>query len=154
MHNPTFTLTSNLLLSGRQWRKLCEAVLAAHGISQARAAVLVWAHRLGDGVRQVTLANHIGIEGTSLVRLLDQLSAADLLLRRDDPSDRRANAIWLTAEGARLAGKIEQILTELRDRVLRDVSPAEIAAALKVMDAINRASNIEPEEAQLPETVA
>jgi MarR family transcriptional regulator for hemolysin len=152
-HNRKSALTSNLLLAGRQWRKLCEAALAKHDISEARAAALVWVHRLGGGVRQVTLANHIGIDGTSLVRLLDQLSAADLVVRRDDPSDRRANTIWLTAEGERLAGRIERILTELRDHVLRDVSPAEVAAALKVLDAINRASGAEQYEPQRPETV-
>lgn len=120
--------------------------MARHDISEARAAALVWARRLRGGVRQVVLASHIGIEGTSLVRLLDQLSASGLVVRRDDLNDRRAKTIWLTAEGERLADRIEEILTELRDHILRDVSPSEIEAALKVLEAISDASSADQDD--------
>jgi MarR family transcriptional regulator for hemolysin len=133
-------VTSALMLAGRQWRRLAQEALAAHSISEARAAPLVWVSRLGGGVRQVSLAAHVGIEGTSLVRLLDQLSAAGLVERRDDPEDRRAKTIWLTEEGKRLAGRIEQVLAALRERVLQDVSQADIEATLRVCQAIERAS--------------
>ncbi|MDB5412927.1 MAG: transcriptional regulator, MarR family [Rubritepida sp.] len=128
-------VTADLLQAGRQWKRLAQEALAAHGISEARAAPLIWVGRLGGGVRQVTLAAHVGIEGTSLVRLLDQLSAAGLLERRDDPEDRRAKTIWLTPEGEKLAERIEQVLTDLRERVLHGVSDADIAAARRVFAA-------------------
>lgn len=151
--NRKTALTSALLQGGRQWRKLAENALAQHDISEARAAVLVWVHRLGGGVRQIALANHIGIDGTSLVRLIDQLSGADLVVRRSDPHDRRANTIWLTEDGERLADRIEQILTGLRDHVLRDVTPSEVEAALKVLDAINSAACADEPELQPAGTV-
>ena len=137
-------LTSNLMLAGRQWRRLAEAALAAHGISEARAAPLVWLARLGDGVNQVTLASHIGIEGTSLVRLLDQLGAAGLIERRDAPGDRRAKTIWLTEAGRAMAERIEQMLTGLRDRVLQQVSAEDVRGALRVFQAIQDADAAEP----------
>lgn len=146
-------LTSSLLLSGRQWRKLAEAALARQGISEARAAALVWIRRLGGGLRQVQLAGHIGIEGTSLVRLLDQLCSAGLVERRDDPIDRRANTIWLTPVGEELAQRIEGILTELRERALHDIDQTEVEAALKVLDAIARANDSDPSEYLRQETV-
>lgn len=111
--------------------------MTTHGLSEARAAPLIWVGRLGGGVRQVTLAAHIGIEGPSLVRLLDQLEAAGLLERRDDPEDRRAKTIWLTAEGKTLTRRIERVLTELRERLLQDISDADIAAALRVFQALD-----------------
>ena len=109
--------------------------MTGHGLSDARAAPLIWLSRLGGGVRQVTLAAHIGIEGPSLVRLLDQLEAGGLLERREDPDDRRAKTIWLTPEGETLARSIERALTRLRGRVLRDVSDEDIAATLRVFQA-------------------
>lgn len=133
-------LTSTLLLAGRQWRRLVAEALAADGISEARAAPLVWLGRLGGGVNQVTLAAHIGIEGTSLVRQLDQLSAAGLIERRDDPEDRRAKTLWLTAEGAALTARIEAVLTTLRARVFREVSEAELQGAFRVFRAIEEAA--------------
>lgn len=135
------TLTASLLQAGRQWRRLAEQQLVPHCISEARGGVLVTISRLGGGVRQVTLAANIGIEGTSLVRLLDQLGEAGLIERRDDPDDRRAKTIWLTTEGERLARLVEEELRILRRRVLRDLPAEDIQATLRVFDAIQRASD-------------
>tara|TARA_R110001606_G_scaffold74778_8_gene173324 strand:- start:7059 stop:7568 length:510 start_codon:yes stop_codon:yes gene_type:complete len=134
------TLTASLLQAGRQWRRLAEQRLAVHGISEARAAVLIWIGRLGGGVRQITLAGYIGIESTSLVRLLDQLGEAGLLERRDDPEDRRAKTIWLTRDGERLVALIEDELTGLRKQVLGKLPAEDIKATLRVFEAIQRAS--------------
>lgn len=132
-------LTSDLLQAGRQWRRLAEAALVAAGISEACAAPLVWLKRLGGGVRQVTLAAHVGIEGPSLVRLLDRLCDAGLVVRRDDPSDRRAKTLWLTEAGERLAERAEKAVDALRAHVLAEVSDADIEAALRVLHAVEDA---------------
>jgi MarR family transcriptional regulator, transcriptional regulator for hemolysin len=131
---------ASMVQAGRRWRKLAQVALADHGISQARASALVWVHRLGGGVRQITLASYIGIEGTSLVRLLDELSAAGLLVRKDDPNDRRAKTIWLTPAGVRLAEEAERVLAELRDRVLVGVCPDDLDATLRVCHALHQAA--------------
>lgn len=133
-------LTAQLLQAGRQWRRIAERELEKLGISEACAAPLLWTGRLGGGVRQVTLASYVGIEGPSLVRLLDQLAAADLIVRRDDPTDRRAKTIWLTDEGERLSGRIEELLVDLRGQVLADVGKADLEATLRVLKAFDEAS--------------
>ncbi|WP_454918409.1 MarR family winged helix-turn-helix transcriptional regulator [Xanthobacter sediminis] len=132
-------LTSGLLQAGRQWRRLAAAALATDDISEACASPLVWLRRLGGGVRQVTLAAHVGIEGTSLVRLLDQLCEAGLVVRRDDPEDRRAKTLWLTQAGETLARRSERTIAALRAQVFAEVSDADVAATLRVLDAIERA---------------
>jgi MarR family transcriptional regulator for hemolysin len=135
-----FLVTSTLLLAGRQWRRLAQRVLAEHDISEARAAALLWVRRLGGGVRQVTLASYVGIQGTSIVRLLDELSGIGLIERRHDPGDRRANSVWLTEAGEQLAGRIEVALANLRSEVLGDVSDSDVEATLRLFDALNRAT--------------
>ncbi|QND46911.1 MarR family transcriptional regulator [Rhizobium lusitanum] len=127
--------TANLLSTGRQWRKVVDLVLSSHGISEASAAPLLWIGRLGGGVRQVVLANYVGIEGPSLVRLLDQLESLGLVVRKDDPTDRRAKGLWLTAEGEALAARMEETLDELRGRILANVDKADIEAAIRVLQA-------------------
>jgi MarR family transcriptional regulator for hemolysin len=133
-------LTAQLLQAGRQWRRIAAKELETLDISEACATPLLWTGRLGGGVRQVTLASHVGIEGPSLVRLLDQLAAADLIVRRDDPTDRRAKTIWLTAKGEQLSGRIEELLVELRGQVLADVDKGDLEAALRVLKAFDAAS--------------
>jgi MarR family transcriptional regulator for hemolysin len=140
-------ITAVLLQASRRWRRLAEEAMTAHGLSEARAAPLIWVGRLGGGVRQVTLAAHIGIEGPSLVRLLDQLEGAGLLERRDDPEDRRAKTIWLTSEGKALTRRVERLLAELRERLLHDISDADIAAALRVFQAFDAVPGREREPA-------
>ncbi len=130
-------VSAELLQAGRQWRRTAERALQQLDISEACAAPLVWIGRLGGGVRQVTLAHHVGIEGPSLVRLLDQLATAGLIERRDDPTDRRAKTVWLTGSGRERAGEIEAVLAETRARVLADVSAEDLAAALRVLRLFN-----------------
>lgn len=127
--------TANLLSTGRQWRRVVDLALSSHGVSEASAAPLLWIGRLGGGVRQVVLANYVGIEGPSLVRLIDQLESMNLVVRRDDPIDRRAKGLWLTAEGEVLASRMEEALDDLRGRILAKVDKADIEAAIRVLKA-------------------
>ena len=135
-----FAFTGQLMLSGRQWRQISQAAVTAHGISAAAAAPLLFIRRLGGGVRQVTLADYVGVEGATLVRLVDQLCAAELVRREVDPSDRRANVLSLTEAGERMAELIEVELKQLRAEVFADISEADMAASLRVLDALARAA--------------
>lgn len=85
------------------------------------------------GIRQITLAEHVGIEGPSLVRLLDQLEASGMVMRKDDPTDRRAKGLWLTPEGARMAARIEAVLDDERAGAFEGVSQADIETTLRVL---------------------
>lgn len=133
-------LTMQTLFAARDWRKASAQALAALNVSEACAAPLYWVSRLGGGVRHGVLADYVGIEGPSLVRLLDQLVAAGLLLRKDDPSDRRARTIWLTPEGERLATRIDEVLVELRASTLAGVSADDIETTLRVLKAFGEAN--------------
>src|SRR6516164_3331117 len=134
------SVSSTLVLAARRWRRTSHGVLASYGVSEACAVPLLTANRLGEAVRQVTLAEHVGIEGPSLVRLLDQLCAAGLVRRDEDPDDRRAKTISLTDEGLAVTARMEQELRELRARVLKGVSRADLEATLRVLNAFNAAA--------------
>jgi MarR family transcriptional regulator for hemolysin len=140
--------TANLLTTGRQWRRVVDLALSSYGISEAAAAPLLWIGRLGGGVRQVVLATYVGIEGPSLVRLLDQLESMDLVIRKDDPTDRRAKGLWLTTEGEVLASRMEDALDELRGKILAHVDPADIEAAVRVLKAFEEFESPKASEAE------
>lgn len=135
-----FAFTGQLMLAGRQWRQISQASVTAHGISAAAAAPLLFIRRLGGGVRQVTLADYVGVEGATLVRLVDQLSAAGLVRREVDPSDRRANVLSLTEAGERMAEQIEAELKQLRAEVFAGIGEEDMSAVLRVFDALSRAA--------------
>lgn len=137
LHTLRLAVSSTLVVAARKWRRTSHGALAAYNVSEACATPLLTAGRLGEAVRQVTLAEHVGIEGPSLVRLLDQLCAAGLVRRDEDPDDRRAKTISLTAEGRAVTAKMEEDLRALRARVLKGVSRAELETALRVLNAFN-----------------
>jgi MarR family transcriptional regulator for hemolysin len=141
------SVSSSLAPTARKWRRKCNEVLAAHNVSEACAAPLLSANRQGEAVRQVALAELVGIEGPSLVRLLDQLCAAGLVRRDEDPDDRRAKTISLTDAGRSLTICLEDELRALRERVLKDVSRADLEATLRVLSAFNAALSETPRPA-------
>jgi MarR family transcriptional regulator for hemolysin len=132
------TFTHALLLAGRQWRRAADAVAQGHGLSDATALPLVMIGRLDGAPRQTALAEAVGIEGPSLVRLLDQLAAAGLVRRAEDPSDRRAKVLSLTPAGEAAVAAIEAELIALRAAVFAEVAPADLEAACRVLRAVMR----------------
>src|SRR5690349_14587115 len=125
-------LTRDVLVAGRLWRKMARRAAAKHGVSEAAASPLVWISRLGENVRQTALADAVGIEGASLVRLLDDLTSAGMVRRETDPNDRRANNLFLTPAGEQAVTEIEVELENLRAEVFAGVSAEDIAAAGRV----------------------
>lgn len=132
-------LSSSMVVGARNWRKICQNTLVSYGISEACAVPLLMIGRLGDGVHQVKVAQASGMESPSLVRLLDQLCKAGLVCRSEDPLDRRAKALSLTAEGRALAEAIETELVRLRRDVLNGIDQADLEAALRVLRAFEAA---------------
>src|SRR6201997_4570869 len=100
-----------LLISrlARAWRREADQALADHGLSQATALPLVVLLRWGKCARQGVLAEEIGIEGPSLVRLIDLLQAEGLVERREDPTDRRAKMLHLTEIGETKAEEMNRV---------------------------------------------
>ncbi|MBN3774622.1 MarR family winged helix-turn-helix transcriptional regulator [Burkholderia sp. Se-20378] len=144
LHDLRLAVSSLLVLSARKWRRTSDGVLTAYNVSEACATPLLIAGRLGEGVRQGTLAEYVGIEGPSLVRLLDQLCAAGLARRDEDPHDRRAKTISLTAAGRAVTAKMEEDLRVLRAQVLKGVTRADLEATLRVLDAFNASESHTP----------
>src|SRR6218665_1326351 len=101
------SISSGMVTASRHWRRICQATLANYGISEACAVPLLMIGRLGEGVRQVTVAQAAGMESPSLVRLLDQLCQGGYVCRTEDTQDRRAKCLSLTATGRTLVQAVE-----------------------------------------------
>ena len=126
-------LTSDIIRVARIYRKKVSRALTAYGISDAQAFPVLHIARFGGGMRQNILAEEIGMEGPSLVRLLDQLCANGLVERRDDSGDRRAKTLHLTTAGEELAVLVEDALGKIRKRLLTSISDADLKATLRVL---------------------
>lgn len=134
-------ISSGMVVASRHWRRICQSTLVNFGISEACAVPLLMIGRLGEGVRQVTVAQAAGMESPSLVRLLDQLCSAGYVCRSEDPNDRRAKCLSLTDSGRELVQAVESELVRLRHEVLEGISSNDLEAALRVIRAFESASH-------------
>jgi MarR family transcriptional regulator for hemolysin len=91
-------------------------------------------------VRQNVLAEYCGMEGASLVRILNDLQAAGLVVRVPDATDRRANLLGLTETGQAKLVEIEAELRAYRLQVFEGIDVADIEAAMKVFAVIKNAA--------------
>jgi MarR family transcriptional regulator for hemolysin len=118
-----------LLQLGRQWRQAVDAAIRQDIFPDAGWRPLYYLHRATKPLRQKDLAALIGIEGPSLVPLLDALAASGLLERVEDPQDRRARQLRLTASGEAVGARIAGRLAEVERELLHGVSDDELRAA-------------------------
>ncbi|AKR54778.1 MarR family transcriptional regulator [Youhaiella tibetensis] len=132
--------TADIAVSHRLWKKMSRHVVVTHGVTEAQAIPLVWISRMGENVHQNVLADRCGIEGASLVRLLDDLQKAGFVTRTPDPDDRRANLLRLTERGKTAARNIETDMDRFREDLLAKADPADIEAAMRVFALIKAAS--------------
>jgi len=124
--------TADIAVTHRLWKKMSRPVVARHGVTEASAIPLVWIGRMGENVHQNVLADRCGLEGASLVRLLDDLQRAELITRTPDPNDRRANLLRLTRRGRAVVRKIETDMDAFRERLLAAANPVDLEAAMRV----------------------
>ena len=114
----------------RQWRRFVEEQLAASGLTDATWTPLLHLRAWGDGVTQKELAERVGLDGSSLVRLLDILEGKGWVERRADPADRRSKRIFLTEEGNTAVDSIRATMLQAELSMLQDLDDAEVEAML------------------------
>ena len=120
----------------RYWRAELDRRLRHLGLSQSQWLVLI---KLPDeGMMQTALARKVGIEGSTLVRLLDRLQAKGWIERRDVPGDRRAKCVVPTAKAKTLQHEVAVIAQALREQLLAGIDPARVAIAAEVLSQLRQ----------------
>jgi MarR family transcriptional regulator for hemolysin len=134
--NPKRILGIRLVGLARRWRQYLDVQLSSSGLSDATWAPLMHLHRAGEGLLQRELAARVGLDVSSLVRLLDILEQRQLVERRPDPQDRRGNRLFLTMAGHAQVARIRGLLEPLEDELLQDLDDAATEALLQAFERI------------------
>ena len=87
------------------------------GTTRAQWAVLSRLQRC-EGTKQNELAEALDLAPITLGRLIDKLTAAGLVERRDDATDRRANRLYLTEKAAPALRDLGALAEDLMGRAL------------------------------------
>lgn len=126
--------------TARVWRSKLDQRLRPLGLSQAQWVALVHLSRAQEAITQRELAERVGIEGPTLVRLLDRMSRDGWIERRESSRDRRSKTVHLTERARAILSEIYAVAAQLRGELLRDVPAAQLKVCGDVLRRINAAA--------------
>jgi len=136
--SPLENFGMQLAETARTWRNKLDQRLKPLGLSQAKWVVLVHMSRAGDTLTQKELAQLIGIEGPTLVGLLDRLGTDGLVERRESVTDRRSKTVHLTAAGSAVMQQISEVARDLRGELFKGIEPAELLQCLQTLELLKQ----------------
>lgn len=132
---------SQFAMTARLWRRTLDQRLAAVGIADASWSPLVRLNEAGDGISQKQLAALVGLDGSTLVRLLDRLEAKGQVERRTDRDDRRTKRLYLTAAGRDAVNALHCQLQQIEAEMLVDLDEDQLDAMLAALALIRSRLN-------------
>ncbi|MBI1422390.1 MAG: MarR family transcriptional regulator [Gammaproteobacteria bacterium] len=142
MSTPSELLGMTIGEVSRSWRAKLDERLRPLGLSQSRWMVLLHLSKRGDGVVQKALAEWLGIEGPTLVRILDRMTEDGWIERRESPTDRRAKTVHLTEQSRAIIQQINKVALKLRSELLTDIPPEDIEVCMRVLQQIKQKAGL------------
>lgn len=116
---------------------IANRILEPHGLTLAQWVILVSIWRNGElGIS--ALARLTGNAPPATSRIVDRMVAGGLLLRRQDPDDRRAVTIGLTEAGAALR-PLETVYQQVNDILTSDLTDDEVARLFDLLGRVDEA---------------
>ena len=120
--------------TARGWRLLIDKQLKHLGIGQAGWMTIAMIAKSAEPMSQRALADVVGVEGPSMVSMLDRLEREGLLTRAPSPTDRRVKLVQLTDAGTTLYKQVKEQANAVRLALLGDIDPARLKAATELLE--------------------
>lgn len=111
----------------KQRELLLSKVLAELGLTIPKWRILSILNRLGESSMGL-VADFCAIDRTTLTRTIDQLAEAGLVVRREDPQDRRQTLVSLTPAGASAYDTAVKAVIGFNEKALKGVGRKEMDA--------------------------
>lgn len=130
-------------LATRRFRARFAERVKSTSQTEARWSALYFLSHAPEGLIQSDLAERMGVQGPTLVRLLDALEAQNFVKRTEAAGDRRAKLVVIQPAGQSIIAEVDAVASDMRDIVFAGVSDQDLATTLRVLDQV--VSALEPE---------
>jgi MarR family transcriptional regulator, transcriptional regulator for hemolysin len=124
--------------TARSWRQAVDRRLKSSGVTQASWMAIAVAANARTPLSQSELADRLGVEGATMVAMMDRLVKAGLLERQPSQQDRRINRVIVTESGARLANAVKADAAAVRKQLLDQVDVKQLAIATELLETLQR----------------
>src|ERR687888_2050675 len=89
-----------------------------------------------NGLTQKEIADKLGLEGATLIPIIDKMEKEGLVVRRVDSSDRRNNRIYRTEKADVLWDRMVNCATKVREVSIKDIPEENISIMRNVLEKI------------------
>ena len=120
--------------TSRAWRQALDRRLKHLGVSQASWMTIAVAAKARHPLSQSELADSLGVEGATMVAMVDRLVKAGFVLREPSTTDRRVKRIVLTPAGSLLYDKVRAAAATFRLELLANVDSKKLLAATELLE--------------------
>lgn len=131
---PAERFSAALHATARSWRLALDARLKDLGVGQAGWMTIAMIAKAEEAPSQRVLADLLGIEGPSVVSMLDRLERDGLVRRAPCPLDRRVKLAHLTDDGRALYARVRKEADAFRLAMLEGVPEETLADAADLLE--------------------
>ncbi len=136
MVDPEERFANALHGTARVWRQAIDRRLKYLGMSQASWMTIAVAANARAPLSQSELADSLGVEGATMVAMVDRLVKAGLVKRAPSAADRRIKRVVVTEAGYRLFDTVKTEAALVRKELLSRLDPKKLEAAADVLEAL------------------
>ena len=122
--------------TSRSWRQAVDRKLKYLGVSQASWMTIAIAAKARSPLSQSELAEKLGVEGATMVAMIDRLVKAGLVIREASTTDRRVKRVILTPAGVKIYDKVKAEAVALRKELLADTDQKKLLLATEFLESL------------------
>jgi MarR family transcriptional regulator, transcriptional regulator for hemolysin len=122
--------------TSRSWRQAVDRKLKYLGVSQASWMTIAIAAKARSPLSQSELADRLGVEGATMVAMIDRLVKAGLVMREASTTDRRVKRVILTPAGVKIYDKVKAEAVALRKELLADTDQKKLLIATELLEGL------------------
>lgn len=122
-----------LHLTAHAWRQAIDRRMKDKGLSMSSWMAVATIAIQEEPISQKQLAQALGLEDASVVPLIDRLVKQQLVQRIQPEEDRRKRLLHVTPQGNSLYQTLKVEADSLRNELLADINPEELAITQRVL---------------------
>src|ERR1700692_1019725 len=122
--------------ASRAWRQALDRRLKYLGVSQASWMTIAVAAKARAPLSQSELADRLGVEGATMVAMVDRLVKAGLVFREPSTTDRRVKRVVLTQAGNLLYDKVRAEAAAFRRELLAGIDQKRLLNATELLEGL------------------
>lgn len=103
-----------------------------------------------EGTPSTQLGPRMGMEPTSLSRVLKSMENSNLIKRKQDSGDKRIVKIMLTPKGKEMREVSKNVVINFNEQLKNNIAPDKLNTFFEVMREINQFLDTKPQERKTP----